>query len=65
MDEQGVASPTLNRDTGFSRLMKRDTGILTQNAPTIPWIMTNSVFWQPLKYPIIQNIMDTSRQSMA
>lgn len=43
MDEQGVASPTLNRDTGFSRLMKRDTGILTQNAPTIPWIMTNSV----------------------
>jgi len=34
--EQGVASPTRNRDTGSILLMSRDTGMCTRKAPTIP-----------------------------
>lgn len=64
-EEQGVASPTPNNETGTIRLMRNDTGILTPKAPTIPCTITNNVFPQPLKYPIIQNITETNRQSMA
>ena len=34
--EQGVDSPIWNSVTGSQRLMNRQTGILTQNAPTMP-----------------------------
>ena len=34
--EQGVDSPMRNSVTGSRRLMNRQTGILTQNAPKMP-----------------------------
>lgn len=45
--EQGVASPSGNRDTGSRRLINRDAGIRTRHAPTIPWTMTKAVFLLP------------------
>ena len=45
--DEGVASPILKRVGFADRLMKKDTGTLTQKAPTKPWAMTKVVFPQP------------------
>ena len=63
--EQGVANPTWNKETGVCLLMKKATGILTKNAPTMPCSMTNLVYSMPLKKPIKQNRKQVKRQSMA
>lgn len=48
-DEEGVASPILNRVTPAILLISHETGILTQKAPTIPCVITKNVFPHPLK----------------
>ena len=48
-DEQGVASPTRNSDTGSTRLIRKETGRRTRKAPMIPCTMTKVVLPQPLK----------------
>ena len=47
-EDSGVASPIWNSDGSGRRLIKYDTGTLTQNAPRIPWIMTKRVLPIPL-----------------
>ena len=64
-EEQGVARPMRNSESGKIRLMSMETGIRTPNAPMMPCSMTNVVLPHPLKYPVIQNKKEVSRQSMA
>ena len=61
----GVARPIWNKVTPAWRLMKKATGILTPNAPMIPYSMTKSVRLFPLKNPTKQNRNEVRMQSMA
>ena len=63
--DAGVASPRWNRELSADQLTSSATGSRTPRAPVIPWIMTNSVWPQPLKKPTKQNRKLVSRQSMA
>ena len=65
VEEKGVASPILKRETGTCLLMKKDTGTRTQKALIMPWAITNRVMPMPLKNPIKQKKIGVSIQSMA
>ena len=62
--DAGVERPIKKREL-VNLLISQQRGSLTQNAPTIPWIITKAVQLQPLKYPIKQNKNAVKRQSIA
>ena len=63
--EDGVASPIRNRETGTRPAMRKETGTRTQNAPTIPCVITKRVMPRPLKNPMKQKRKQVKRQSTA